>query len=61
MNKIPNFVILLALIVASVSGQDTDIEEASTGLYQIEGKIFSPEIFDDKNLWIQDTQVISFN
>lgn len=56
MNKIIKFVISLVLIVASVCSQDTEIEEASTGLFQIEGKIFPPEI-GDNNLWTQDTQV----
>jgi hypothetical protein len=59
MNKIIKIVISLALIVAKVSSQDTEIEEASTGLYQIEGKIFPPEIGEENN-WTQDTQV-NFN
>lgn len=57
MEKFKNFVISMTLLMAIVSGQDTEIEEASTGLYQIEGKIFAPEI-GDNNLWTQDTQVI---
>ena len=57
MEKFNKFVISLALLLAVVSGQDTEIEEASSGLFQIEGKIFPPEI-GDNNLWTQDTQVI---
>lgn len=53
-------VILLALIINTVSCQETEIEEASTGLHQIEGKIFSPEIGDNFK-WTQETQVIASN
>lgn len=56
MNNLIKFVISIAFLIAAVSSQDTEIEEASTGLYQIEGKIFPPEI--DNNLqWTRDTEV----
>lgn len=48
--------ISLVLIISTVSSQETEIEEASTGLYQIEGKIHSPEIGDNFK-WTQETQV----
>lgn len=51
-----NSLISLLLIIASVSSQDTDIEESSTGLYQIEGKIFPPEILSNSK-WTQETEV----
>lgn len=49
--------ISLVLIINTVSCQDTEIEEASTGLHQIEGRIFSPEILDNFK-FTQETTVI---
>lgn len=53
------FLISLSLFIITVGCQETEIEEAATGLYQIEGKIFPPEIGNENfNKWTQDTQVI---
>jgi hypothetical protein len=50
--------IVALLCISSSLSQDTEIEEPSTGLYEIEGKVYSPELFsnDDKN-WINDIQI----
>lgn len=53
------FVICVLLLLKVVSSQipDTDVDESSTGWYQIEGKVYPPEIGTDEN-WQEDTQII---
>lgn len=53
------FVICVLLLFKVVSSQipDTDVDESSTGWYQIEGKVYPPEIGTDEN-WQEDTQII---
>jgi hypothetical protein len=56
------FISIIALFCAidlSLS-QDTEIEENSTGLYQVEGKVYPPELSNDENYknWIQDTEIV---
>lgn len=53
------FYIFFLFFLKTVSSQlpDTDVEENSTGWYQIEGKVYPPEIGTENN-WQEDTQII---
>lgn len=44
------------IFINNVLSEDTDIEENSTGLYQIEGKVYAPDLGDNDN-WISDTEI----
>lgn len=50
-------VALIGCLQSAASEDSMDIEEHSTGLYQIEGKVYSPEI-DNNNNWQDETQII---
>lgn len=49
------FLFLLKVVSSQLS--DTDIEENSSGWYQVEGKVYPPEIGTENN-WQEDTQII---
>lgn len=51
--------ILLLVLLTTVSSQlpDTDVEENPSGWYQIDGKVYPPEIGTTEN-WQEDTQII---
>ncbi|KAG5669153.1 hypothetical protein PVAND_017048 [Polypedilum vanderplanki] len=53
-------IICLISIFNGLLAQDTEIEENSTGLYQIEGKVYPPELSTDENYknWVQDTEIV---
>lgn len=53
------FTIFILVLLKTVSSQiaDTDVEENPSGWYQIEGKVYPPEIGTDEN-WQEDTQII---
>lgn len=53
------FTIFILILLKTVSSQitDTDVEENSSGWYQIEGKVYPPEIGTDE-IWQEDTQII---
>lgn len=53
--KISLFILFLLKTVSSQL-PDTDVEENSTGWYQIEGKVYPPELGEDN--WQEDTQII---
>lgn len=50
-------VLLVGCLQSVVSEDSLDIEEHSSGLYQVEGKVYSPEI-DNNNKWQDETQII---
>jgi ER membrane protein complex subunit 7 len=54
-----SFSIFLIFLLKVVSSQipDTDVEENSSGWYQIEGKVYAPEIGTEEN-WQEETQII---
>jgi hypothetical protein len=53
------FTIFLVLLLKTVSSQipETDVEENSSGWYQIEGKVYPPEIGSNE-VWQEDTQIV---
>lgn len=57
--EIMKFTIFILVLLKTVSSQiaDTDVEENPSGWYQIEGKVYPPEIGTDEN-WQEDTQII---
>lgn len=58
MMRIAIFCLVLVGCMHSAISQDSlDLEEQSSGLYQIEGKVYSPEIENNQN-WQDETQLI---
>lgn len=58
------FYIFLVLLLKTVSSQipDTEVEENSHGFYQIEGKVYPPEIYDSsENINWQEETTIQIN
>lgn len=52
--------ILILFILKVVSSQipDTDVEENTTEWYQIEGKVYPPELYESNENWQEDTQIL---
>lgn len=57
MRKMILGLVLVAFIHSVISQDSIDIEEQSSGLFQIEGKVYSPEIENNQN-WQDETQLI---
>lgn len=57
--KMKRFAIFILFLLKAVSSQlpDTDIEENSTGWYQIEGKVYPPELYDTNEKWQEETEI----
>lgn len=57
--KMKYFVVFILFLMKTVTSElsDSDIEENSSGWYQIEGKVYPPEIGTSEN-WQEDTQII---
>lgn len=60
--KILVIVISLLLCISQSLSQETEVDENSNGLYQIEGKVYNPEAYDSENKnWIDETDIIVNN
>lgn len=53
-------VLLISLVCISKALSQQDIEESSTNEYQVEGKVFPPELASDENYknWVQNTDIM---
>lgn len=54
------FVLISLLTISTAYSQDTDLEESTTNEYQVEGKVFPPELASDENYknWVQNTDIV---
>ncbi|XP_070490523.1 ER membrane protein complex subunit 7 homolog [Chironomus tepperi] len=60
MKNILIIVLISFICVSKTYSQDTEIEESNSNEYQIEGKVFAPELASDENYknWVQNTDIL---